>query len=553
MGLYTQLPDDIEEVDVIVTGGSKTALAYQSKREKQLGDRELIVPAGGVLGGGSSINMMVYSRGQRIDFDAWKTPGWFADDIVPYLKKFETYHAPSINGLHGSDGPIHVSRGGYNAPRAMNEFILVTEKMGWPETEDLQNLESVNAVQRAFRYVSPDGKRQDTAHGYLHPLLQDGKHPNLHVLVESQVLRVTFDGTRASGVTYRPNAAFQPTGANGPSRTVKARRRVVVACGALGTPPLLERSGVGDPEVLKKAGVSVVASVPGVGYQYEDHHLLLYSYKMDFSVEDTLDALAQGRLNIEELMKNNDKLLGWTGQDLTGKIRPTDADVAALGPEFQAAWDRDFKNSPTKPLMLLSIINGCPADPSTTPPGQYIGISTFSPYPYSRGHIHITSPELSDPLDFETGFFSDVHDIDLKKHIWAYKKQREIVRRMESYRGELSSCHPPFPANSEAACIDTDGPLSGDVRDIRYTAEDDEILAKWLRENVSSTWHSLGTCKMKPKEEMGVVDSSLNVYGVENLKIVDLSIVPSNVAANTGSTALAIGEKAADILIKELV
>lgn len=230
--------------------------------------------------------------------------------------------------------------------------------MGWPELEDLQNLEGINAVQRAFRFVSPDGKRQDTAHGYLHPLLQDGKHPNLHVLVESQVLHITFDGTRASGVTYRPNAAFQPTAASGSTRTVKARRTVVAACGALGTPPLLERSGVGNPEVLKKAGVPVVANVPGVGHGYEDHHLLTYTYKSDFGVEDTLDAFVQGRLDAGELFKNNDKLLGWNAQDATGKVRPADAEVAALGPEFQAAWDRDFKNSPTKPMMLLTVLNG---------------------------------------------------------------------------------------------------------------------------------------------------------------------------------------------------
>lgn len=192
-----------------------------------------------------------------------------------------------------------------------------------------------------------------------------------------------------------------------------------------------------------------------------------------------------------------------------------------------------------------------PGDPSGIPPGQYLGLSAFSPYPYSRGHVHITGPELSDPLDFETGFFSDTHDIDLKKHVWAYKTQREFMRRMETYRGEVASLHPPFPPQSDAACIEINGPL-GDVSDIHYTDEDDAIIEKWLREHVGSTWHSLGTCKMRPREEMGVVDPSLNVYGVQGLKIADLSIVPRNIGANTNNTALAIGEKAADILVKEL-
>lgn len=181
-----------------------------------------------------------------------------------------------------------------------------------------------------------------------------------------------------------------------------------------------------------------------------------------------------------------------------------------------------------------------------------MSVTAFTVYPYSRGHIHITGPGLDDPVDFKTGFFADAHHIDIKKHIWVYKKQREILRRMETYRGEVASCHPPFAATSEAACVDlSDGPLT-DVKDIKYTAEDNAILEKWLRENVATTWHSLGTCKMAPREQGGVIDANLSVYGVKNLKIADLSIPPSNVAANTANTAYAIGERAADIFIKEL-
>lgn len=190
-------------------------------------------------------------------------------------------------------------------------------------------------------------------------------------------------------------------------------------------------------------------------------------------------------------------------------------------------------------------------DPSALPVGQYISISCFTTYPFSRGHVHITGPSLDDRLDFETGFFADVGDNDIKKHIWVYKKQREIIRRMQLYRGEVAISHPPFPAGSQAACIEIDAPLTN-VQDIQYSAEDEAMLEKWLRERVETTWHSLGTCKMAPREKMGVVDANLGVYGVGRLKIADLSIAPENVAANTNNTALAIGEKAADIFIQEL-
>lgn len=120
------------------------------------------------------------------------------------------------------------------------------------------------------------------------------------------------------------------------------------------------------------------------------------------------------------------------------------------------------------------------------------------------------------------------------------------------YRGEMAKCHPPFDSNSDAACVALDGPLPADAPPIKYTAEDDKVLEIWIRENVSTTWHSLGTCKMLPREQQGVVDANLNVYGVQGLKIADLSVVPKNVAANTNHHALAVGEKAADIIYHEL-
>ncbi|TVY82639.1 Alcohol oxidase [Lachnellula suecica] len=594
MGIYTQLPIHLEEVDVIIAGGgtaaciiasrlsdadpnlsvliveggannfgdptiihpllflshlaptSKTTLFYQGTPETQLGGRQLVVPSGGVLGGGSSINLMMYSRAQRSDWDAWRTAGWSADDMIPYLKKLETYCEPGLQTTHGSNGPTLVSGGPYRANRSENEFIQAAEEIGYPEIKDLQDLDSNNGVQRAMRYIDPDGRRQDTAHKYLHPRLQDGKHPNLNVLVESQILRVLFQGKRASGIEYQPNPAFQ---VGTTKRSIKAKKMVVISAGALGTPLILERSGVGDPEILSRASVPVVAEVPGVGKEYQDHHLLAYSYQSSLEPNETADAFTGGRLDVPEMIATKAAILGWNAQDVTAKLRPSDADVDALGTEFKAAWDRDFKNNTNKPLVLMSLLSGFPGDPTGLPVGQYLSVSVFSVYPYSRGHIHITSTNPSDPNDFQTGFFLD--RVDIRKHVWAYKKQREIVRRMSSYRGELAVGHPPFAAASDAACITLDEPLV-DVQDIKYTAEDDAVIRKWLIENVGTTWHSLGTCKMAPLAEGGVVDPNLNVYGVEGLKIADLSIPPGNVAANTANTAFAIGEKAADIFIKEL-
>lgn len=179
-------------------------------------------------------------------------------------------------------------------------------------------------------------------------------------------------------------------------------------------------------------------------------------------------------------------------------------------------------------------------------------MSVFTGYPKSRGSIHITGPELDDKLNFNTGFFSDANGVDIKKHVWAYKKQREIFRRMKIYQGELPGGHPTFPPNSSAVYVPPNNSSTEDIKDIVYSEEDDKIIEEWARGHVETTWHSMGTCRMAPRNEGGVVDKRLNVYGVKGLKVVDLSIPPLNVAANTMNTAVAIGEKAADMIIEDL-
>lgn len=278
---------------------------------------------------------------------------------------------------------------------------------------------------------------------------------------------------------------------------------------------------------------------------------MLYPYKTSVGPEQTMDGLLTGRVNVADLIPKNDPLLSWNGVDVQCKLRPSDTDIASLGPQFQAAWDKDFKSTPDKPLMIMSIVSCFPGDPSGVQAGQYMGIATFSTHPFSRGRIHIMGPKFSDPYEFDAGFLADENSIDQKKHFWMYKKQREIVRRMDNFAGEIAAGHPEFPSGSKAATIESKA-SSGPVQDIQYAQEDDQAIEKFLKERISTTWHSMGTCKMAPFNDGGVVDPNLNVYEVKGLKIADLSIPPSNVGSNTCSVAMAIGEKAADVIIQEL-
>ncbi|KAI1085397.1 GMC oxidoreductase [Whalleya microplaca] len=604
--IYTDLPSNLTEVDVIIAGGgtagciiasrlaeadptlsilvieqgknnfnlqsviypalferntmsgSDTTLFWKANKSPQLADREPIIETGGVLGGGSSINWMVYTRGQWDDFDSWNTPGWMAEDVLDFLKKIETYHGSTSNeSTHGYEGPVHVSKGTHQAPRAEDAFIQGAIKAGYPEIIDLQSLHSNNGSGPWYRYVSPlDGRRQDVAHRYLHPLLQSGNFPNLHVLVENQVLRILFDGEetkRAVGVEYRPNPNFTKDGHAGDKKSIAARKLVVASTGAFGTPLLLERSGIGEIAVLEQAGVPIVESLPGVGNEFQDHHFVGYVYRTSLEPNETINGMARndrGR-DVEDMIAKDDSQLGWNGHDASSKLRPSPADIAALGPEFQAAWERHFEDTPNRPLMIMGLFNCYFGDPAALPDdAEYATTAPWVTYPYARGHIHITGPEIDDSYDFNPGWLLDENDIDLKSHIWGYKTQRAISRQMDIFRGELTSGQPQFPEGSEASVIETaDGPI---FSEIEYSAEDDAAIVQYIRENIGTSRHPLGTCKMAPREENGVVDPNLNVYGVPGLKIADLSVPPQEVAANTYNTALMIGEKAADIIIHEL-
>lgn len=386
--------------------------------------------------------------------------------------------------------------------------------------------------------------------------MADGKHPNLHMLLESNVTRVLFDkNQRANGVEYVPSGSSQAS-------IIKAKKMVILASGALGSPSILERSGVGSKELLQKLDVPVISNLPDVGEHFQDHPVVGTHYKTNLKPEETLDRIRDGRLDVAKAMREKDPILGWNGVDIGGKLRPTDEEINELGPEFKELWDRDFKAQTMRPLIVVMVSSGYIGDPSGLPstPEQYCGIGTFTPYPYSRGSIHIVSSSVSTPATFDSGMMS--HPIDIKAQIWAYKKQREIYRRTNTYQGELEMCHPKFPPGSSASLLPShkipneltfptlDSRKS--LKPIQYTPDDDRAIEQFVRERVTTCWHPMGTCRMAPHEKGGVVDAALNVYGTGGLKVADMSICPGNVGANTLNTAVAIGEKAAAIIAADL-
>ncbi|KAK0467938.1 GMC oxidoreductase-domain-containing protein [Desarmillaria tabescens] len=562
----------------------KATFYTDTQESPYLRGRQSIVPCANILGGGSSINFQMYTRASASDWDDFKTEGWEAKgtiltrgniDLLPLMKRLENYQKPVNNDTHGYDGPIAISNGGSITPLAQ-DFLRAADAVGIPFSDDIQDLDTSHASEIWAKYINRHtGRRSDAATAYVHSVMD--VQNNLYLRTNSRVSRVIFEGNKAVGVAYVP-ARNRADGGRLCETIVKARKYVVLSSGTLGTPQILERSGVGDAKLLKKLDLKVVSDLPGVGEQYQDHYTTLTLYRVSnesFTLDDFLrgDKEAQKELFAEWETSPEKARLSSNAIDAGFKIRPTEEELKEMGPEFNELWNKYFKDKPDKPVMFGSIVSGAYADHSLLPPGKF----QYLEYPASRGKIHIKSQNPYQEPFFDSGFMNNKADFAPIR--WSYKKTREVARRMDAFRGELTSHHPHFHPASPAAAKDIDIRTAKELlpdgftvgihmgtwhkpgetydankvhEDIKYSEEDDKAIDNWVADHVETTWHSLGTCAMKAREEGGVVDSRLNVYGTQNLKCVDLSICPDNLGTNTYSSALLVGEKGASLLAEDM-
>ena len=384
-----------------------------------------------------------------------------------------------------------------------------------------------------------------------------------------------------------------------PERKIyKARKLVIVSGGTLSSPLILQRSGIGDPEKLKKVGVKPLVDLPGVGLNFQDHYLTFSAFRAKPETE-SFDDFVRGDPEVQKKVFEEWNLKG-TGPLATNgieagvKARPTEEELKEMqswpiGDFSPSGWDKYFKDKPDKPVMHYSVIAGWFGDHLDMPPGKFFSMFHFLEYPFSRGETHIVSADPYEAPDFDAGFMNDKRD--MAPMVWGYIKSRETARRMQAYAGEVTSMHPHFKFDSPARARDMDlttrnayggpnhitsniqhgswtipmeaqgsptvpnlmnhqGSLNsnsnqGFPEPLKYTKEDIAQVEKWVARHVETTWHSLGTCSMAPKEgnsivKHGVLDPRLNVHGVKNLKVSDLSICPDNVGCNTFSVGFLV-------------
>ncbi|KAJ7714137.1 GMC oxidoreductase-domain-containing protein [Mycena metata] len=514
------------------------------------------------VGGAGSVNGMMYNRAPASDYDDWMrlgNPGWGSADLIPLAKKLETYQAGVVDFTHGTSGPIKVSYGGYETKTAV-DFLSAAAAFprGRSFTEDMNDFHTCDVYGRLPRYIDAEtGRRSDTAHHYVY---SQAHNPNLHIMDHARVNRVLFDAeNRAVGIEY------QTGGASSAMLAVHALRLVVVSAGAYCSPAILERSGIGAREILEQHGISVVCDLPGVGQNYKDHPSGAPTYLASEDVV-TLSALAEDADGVFEAQWQRDGkgLLATNALEAGIKLRPNEKDLEQLTAAFAGHWKSFFADAIDKPTVCIFSFAGH----FFARPGAY-GVAYFMTYPLATGSAHITSKDPFSPLAIDVALLN--HDEDLLVLRWSYKWSRELARRMDSFRGECAAGHPKFAEDSQAKCGEANGPVEFSAPEIQYSAADDEAIDEFHRATgqsfkfggpriqtddnigaVETVWHALGTCAMRPREEFGVVDARLNVYGVTNLKVVDMSIAPLNVGANTYHTAILIGEKAAMLIGQEL-
>lgn len=464
---------------------------YQTEPQAELNGRVIYQPRGKVLGGSSSINGLVYIRGQHEDFDGWRQlgcAGWSFADVLPYFRRSE-HQMRGSDEWHGTDGPLFVSDATEPHP-LVDAFVEACAEAGVPRNQDFNGATQEGAGY--FQTTSRRGRRWSTAVGYLRPAMA---RPNLRVETEALTTRILFKGRRAVGVEYRRG---------GETRTVRALHEVVLCGGAINSPQLLQLSGVGPAALLAQHGIALVADRPAVGDNLQDHFQvrLVERCPQPITMNDELGSLlGKAKVALRYALHRKGPLTVSAG----------------YGAAFFRTDDR--LASPDIQVHFLTM--------STDRMGEklhpYSGFtaSVCQLRPESRGTLRIASPDPAAPPAIDPRYLSA--ELDRETNVTAFKKLRAIMA-MPAIK--------PF--------IDAETIPGPEVR------SDDEILA-YARQFGTTIYHPTCTCRMGG-DPASVVDERLRVRGVEALRVVDGSIMPNVVSGNTNAAIVMIGEKAADMI-----
>ncbi len=466
---------------------------FETRSEPELGGRQLFWPRGRTLGGCSSSNAMCYMRGHPFDYDTWASlgnPGWSFNEVLPYFKRAQNQErGPSE--FHGAGGPLNVAD--VRSPNVLSRvFVEAGQQAGLPYNDDFNGLEQEGVG--LFQLTQKNGRRCSSARAYLQPART---RPNLTVITDAHASRVLFNGTRAIGVEYLQQ---------GQTKQVRAHREVILSAGAIQSPQLLMLSGVGDGAALHAAGIPVLTHLAGVGKNLQDH--------LDVIIVQTCTRAVSWGITGRNLLRG-----AWDAFRYITAGKGMYTSNGAEGCAFA-------KSAPHEPVPDLQF-HFTPLRLSYH--GRKLGFLMGDGYslhvcnlrPKSRGEIRLASRDALAKPDIFANYLTDPDDIE------------HMVKGVKLARKILAA--PAFdPYRGRQMVPDTDCVTDDDIR-------------RFIRQRAETIYHPVGTCKMG-NDPMAVVDAELRVYGLQGLRVVDASVMPTLVGGNTNAPTIMVAEKASDLI-----
>jgi len=473
---------------------AKVNWRYKSEPEPELNNRQIIQPRGKVLGGSSSINGLLYIRGQHEDYDHWRqlgNAGWAFADVLPYFRRAEDQER-GADELHGAGGPLAVSN--VCEPHPLCEaFLEAAQQSGIPRNDDFNGPTQEGAGY--FQLTAKNGRRWSTAAGYLK---QARKRPNLKVELNALATRVLFEGRRAVGIEYRQGAA---------TRTAYADGEVILSGGAFNSPQLLQLSGIGPADLLRSHGIAVIADLPGVGSDLQDH----LQARMQFRCTEPITA--------------NDVINNWRYRYGAGiRYMLSRKGLLSIGAGYAGAFFRTRPDLATPDVQIHFLIFSTETAGAAVHPFSGFMASICQLRPESRGTVRIKSNNPSDAPAIQPRYLSARNDCDT---VVAGLNVLRKVMSQPVMRKLIAEEHAPGPQ-----------------------CQSDADLLAYARNTGTTVYHPTSTCHMGP-DAAAVVDERLRVRGFERLRVVDASIMPTVVSGNTNAAAVMIGEKGSDMILQD--
>lgn len=466
---------------------------YETEPDPGLNGRRLPWPRGKVLGGSSSINGLLYVRGQPADYDGWRqlgNEGWGWDDVLPFFRRSETWNGTPKSDDRGSDGPLQVSPSRLTREVA-DYWIEAAVNAGYRRNPDYNagDQEGVGY----FQLTQSGGRRCSAARAYLRPARGRG---NLHVITRAQTERVLIEAGRATGVRVR---------IGGQMRDLSARREVLLCAGAIGSPQILMLSGIGNGEDLSRHGIDTHRHLPGVGRNLQDHLQARPVYRTTLpTINVEINSIwKQGLIALQYALTRNGPMTM----------------AASLGTGYLKTDDRLATPDIQFHIQPFS------ADKPSEGPHRFSGFtaSVLQLRPESAGHLELKSPRMDDHPAIHPNYLATETD---RQTIVAGIKVARRIAGTSPLKEHIIEEHAPG-------------------REIGF--DDDAGTLEWARNTATTIYHPTGTCKMG-RDEMAVVDPRLRVHGVGNLRVADASVMPVIVSGNTNAPSIMIGEKAAHMM-----